>query len=128
MNKSWASFSGFSRDPWLCGLINSLFPTDRTVILSTPVFLLDKFFLFLSGLWGPVFSQEHLSAGRGREPQKWQRPESEKVPVVPVAILSQALSLRHHQLASSGHSEMIFRCGPFLCAAEYFARMTATSS
>lgn len=44
---------------------------------------------FGSGLLSPVFSQEHLSSGRGREPPKWQRPESEKVPMVPVAILSQ---------------------------------------
>lgn len=45
--------------------------------------------LFGSGLLGPVFSQEHLSSGRGCGPQKRQSAESEEVRVVPLAVLSQ---------------------------------------
>lgn len=71
---------------------------------------------FGGGLLDPVFSQEYLSSGIGREPQKWQSAESEKAPVVPLAILSQD--------SFSGASVNLIRplrddrrCGPFLCAA-----------
>lgn len=65
--------------------------TDQIVILSPQWVFLESFSSVPldSGLLGPVFSQGHLSSGRGCEPQKWQSAESEKVLLVPVAILSQ---------------------------------------
>lgn len=75
MNEFRTNSLGFT---WFCGLISSLFPPDRIVILSNSVGLLGKStpctspFPFGSYLLGSVFSQEHLSLGRGCEAQKWQ--------------------------------------------------------
>ena len=88
-------------------------------MLFTSVVLLGKFspVPFGGGLLGPVFSQGHLSSESGCAPPKWPSAESEKVPVVPVAILSQdSFSGASVNLIRPLRDDL--RCGPFLCAAE----------